>query len=167
MTGKQLCSVLLSASSAPVKSSENSPCNFISEAQCILPFQRSDRNFSSGVRSEMRVGLDWVCLSFFQMTPLVTVQCSTGTSHCFCSEANDTYFTDLAFTFDVIQILLSSTRSSVSFHFIPHDWEFHFVFQVYLYVLLKIHIYMDFVMSLAQMNVNAQMEFTRSSSLNF
>lgn len=105
MTGKQLCSVLLSASSAPVKSAENSPCDFISEAQRILLPKQSDRNFSFGVCRELRVGLDWVCLCFFQVTPLVTVQCSTGTSRHFCSEANDTYFTDLAFTFDVMQTL--------------------------------------------------------------
>lgn len=66
--------------------------------------------------------------------------------------------------------LLSSIGSSFTFHFIPRGWEFRFIFQVYLYVLLKIHIYIYFVyfvMSLTQMNVNAQMEFTRSSSLNF
>lgn len=72
MTGKQLRSVLLSAPSAPVKSTENSPCNFISEAQRILLVKWSDRSISFGVCSEMRVGLDWVCSSFFQMTSLLT-----------------------------------------------------------------------------------------------
>lgn len=165
MTGKQLWSVLLSAPSAPVKSAENSPCNFISGAQRILLVKWSDRSISFGVCSEMRVGLD--CLFPDDFPTHCSAPLALPITHHFCLKANDAHFTDLAFTFAVIQTLLSSTGSSFSFHFIPHTWEFHFIFQVYLYVLLEIHIHIYFVISLTQMSVNAQMEFTHSSSLNF
>lgn len=81
----------------------------------------------------------------------------------FLFKVGDLYSMDLALSLLDIQTL---TGFSFSSHFTLHNWVFHFVFWVYSYshvCLYYITVY--FVMSLTQMTVNVQVEFT--SSLNF
>lgn len=81
----QLFSELHTVFSAPVKTCvepKNGPCNLICEAQYILFFTWWDRSINCSVCSEIGLDLGFCgCWVFFQIIPLVTVLCSTGTSH--------------------------------------------------------------------------------------
>lgn len=152
---------------------KNSLCNLISEAQHTLFMKWWDRSINFGVKpkppSEMGVGLGWVCLLF----PSYPHSCCTVLHWHFLSliisAQKSVIYIPLIWLIDTlidIQTLMTSTGFSFSSNFILHDWVFHFVLWVYSYShACFYYITVYFEMSLTQMTVNVQMEFT--GSLNF